>query len=139
MRAERPDPLWIALTAAAAGLLAAGAPAREEARSEPALESGFAVYLVAARQKGRIAESLSNAGLRVVDDILDSPALLRVTVGNEKGFQRCGTRNNVKYALHVGGAQVLELTEAGWTGTCEPNVFDELSARLARALSETDR
>jgi hypothetical protein len=119
-----------------AGLFAAWASAGDEEEPRPAAP-GPSVYLVAARQKARIAESLRRVGLHVVDDILESPALLRVTVGNEKGFRSCGTRNNVKYALHIGGAPALELKEDGWTGTCEPNVFDELSAQLARALPGT--
>ena len=108
-----------------------GAEDRPAARDRP----GPAVYLIAARQKPRIVESLRQAGVRLADDILDTPLTLRVTVGNEKGFRSCGTRNNVKYAVRVGGATTLELKDAGWTGACEPNVFDRLSARLARALS----
>jgi hypothetical protein len=138
MRA-RSDSRRIVVVVAAAGLLLAYAAGGEEARPGWVVDRGFSVFLTAARQKARISESLRHAGIQVVDDILDSPALLRATVGNEKGVRRCGTRNNVKYALRIGNDQLLELTAAGWTGTCEPNVFDELSAKLARALSDTNQ
>ena len=116
-------------------LLLPGAASPEDDRSAAAGDPLPTVYLVAARQKPRIADSLRSARVRVADDVLDAPMLLRVTVGDEKGFRDCGTRNNVKYSLRVGGAEILGLAAVGWTGTCEPNVFDELSARLARALS----
>jgi hypothetical protein len=134
----RPAP-WIAVATAIAGLLGSHLAASEEPAAPGVAVPEPAVYLVAARQKARIAESLRRAGIRVADDILDSPALLRVTVGNEKSFRSCGTRNNVKYALRIGGATGVELKKAGWTGTCEPNVFDDLSAQLAHALRATHR
>lgn len=125
------------VVAAVVGLAMPDVAAAEGDGAGQAVDPSRAVYLVAARQKPRIAESLRRAQVQVVADILDSPALLRVTVGNEKGFRSCGTRNNVKYSLRIGVVEALQLTEDGWTGTCEPNVFDALSARLARALSET--
>lgn len=89
---------------------------------------------MAPRQKPRIAEALTEAGFGIAMDLLETPLFLRVTVGNEKGFRSCGTRNNVKFALRREGNTVLEFTEAGWTGSCEPNVFDMLAKRLASEI-----
>ena len=93
------------------------------------------VFVMAARQKPRIVESLAAAGVEVSANLLDAGFVLRVTIGADQGFSSCGTRNNVKYSLRREGLIELELVEKGWTGTCEPNVFDALSARLARALA----
>lgn len=119
-------------------LLPAAMAAAGSAAEEGAPEAGAAppaVYLVAARQKPVIAESLRRAGIHLADDILDAPEMLRVTVGASKGSKVCGTYNNVIYALRAEGETVLELKDEGWTGTCLPNVFDALSEQLARALS----
>jgi hypothetical protein len=99
----------------------------------PAKRDG-ALFLVAARQKPRIAESLRLAGFEPAADLLDAQFLLRVTVGNEKGFRDCGTLNNVKYSLRMEGQTILEITGSGWTGTCSPNLFDDLSQRLRKSL-----
>lgn len=95
------------------------------------------VFLVAAQQKERIAESLQEAGFELADDLLDAPYLLRVTLGNEKDFRACGTLSNVKYSLRHEGRSVVDLTAAGWSGTCKPNVFDEMSERLIRRFESS--
>jgi len=130
---------WIAL----AGAVGCGGAGREAARSEPALERSAAlmadstnrsVFVVATRDKPRIVASLEAAGIRVATDLLEAGFLLRVTVGSGQGAQSCGTRHNVKYSLRLENVPVVELAEKGYTGTCTPNVFDVLSARLAEAL-----
>jgi hypothetical protein len=94
------------------------------------------LFLVAARQKEWIAKSLRSARFELADDPLDAALFLRVTVGNEKSFRQCGTRNNVKYALRSNRRTVLEVKASGWTGSCEPNVFDDMSRRLRRELEK---
>ena len=93
------------------------------------------VFVMAARQKPRIVASLAAAGVEVSANLVAAGFTLRVTIGADQGFSDCGTRNNVKYSLRRQGSIELELVEKGWTGTCEPNVFDALSVRLARALA----
>jgi hypothetical protein len=92
------------------------------------------VFVVAARQKPRIVESLAAAGITVSTDLLAAGFMLRVTVGADQGFAGCGTRNNVKYSLRHEDVAVLDLVDKGWTGTCRPNVFDAMSQRLALSL-----
>lgn len=93
------------------------------------------VFVTAARQKPRIAESLTAAGFAVRTNLLDARHLLRVTIGIDHGWSGCGTRNNVRYSLRRRDVALLELSEKGWTGTCTPNVFDALSHRLAEAFA----
>ena len=93
------------------------------------------LFVVAARQKPRIVRSLAQAGFDVRPNLLEARGYLRVTVGGGQGWRTCGTRNNVKFSLKREGMPLLELVEKGWTGTCEPNVFDVMSARLMREIA----
>ena len=93
------------------------------------------LYLIAAKQKVEIAAALERAGVKLTDDLLDSGAVLRVTLGVQKSVKACGAASNVKYAVRRDGETLLELRGSGWTGTCEPLVFDEMSALLAKSLN----
>jgi len=42
--------------------------------------------------------------------------------------------NNVRYGLRTGGRVIVEAKAKGWTGTCEPNVFDVVSRELRRRM-----
>ena len=99
-----------------------------------ALEAEPSFYLIAAKQKPEILASLRGAGITVVDDLLESSHQLRVTLGVDKSFRDCGTLNNVKYAIRQQSRTLLELAGRGWTGGCQPNVFDEMSRELARVI-----
>lgn len=118
--AARPDPIE-----------AAAAAARET--------SNHRVFVMAVRQKPRIVESLTAAGILVSPDLLEAGFTLRVSVGIDQGWKSCGTRNNVEYSLRRKGVIVSEFVQKGWTQTCTPNVFDVLSRQLAEALVGDDR
>lgn len=115
-------------------------PAKADDASAPVVEAtnDRFVFLVAARQKARVRQALEQVGITVVSDLLESRRMLRVTIGNEKGFRACGTRNNVKFSLREDGTELLLLSGAGWTGECEPSVLDELASRLARELGASE-
>jgi hypothetical protein len=98
------------------------------------LEGEPSIYVIAAKQKPAAVASLRRAGIVVVDDLAESSHQLRVTLGVDKSFRDCGTLNNVKYALRSEGRSILELQARGWTGECQPSVFDEMSQQLARAV-----
>ncbi len=114
--------------ALAAGCVSDGTTVSDE--PDLSLDSSRRVFLVAAREKPRIRDSLTQVGFEVVADLLDAPYLLRVTLGVKKGRRDCGVLSNVKYALRENGETILELKGAGWTGSCEPNVFDAMSLEL---------
>jgi hypothetical protein len=92
------------------------------------------LFLVAAQQKKEIAASLDAAGFEIADNLLHAAYFLRVTLGNEQGFRSCGTLQKVKYSLRSEDREVLLITTKGWTGSCQPNVFDVASHELAAAL-----
>jgi hypothetical protein len=98
------------------------------------LEAEPSFYLIATKQKPEILAALRRAEIVVVDDLLESSHQLRVTLGVDKSFRDCGTLNNVKYAIRLQMRTLLELAGRGWTGECQPNVFDEMSRELAGAI-----
>ncbi len=94
------------------------------------------VYVTAARQKEEITRALRAAGFHVVDRVDESACLLRVTIGMDQGSRPCGTLNNVRGELRVGGRTVVEVEAKGWTGSCEPNILDATSRELRRRIVE---
>lgn len=97
------------------------------------------IYVTAARQKEDIVRALRTAGFHLVDGQDDEAYLLRVTVGVDQGSQACGTLNNVRYALRKDSHDLIVAEAKGWTGTCEPNVFDTVSRALRRRVVEMSR
>jgi hypothetical protein len=94
------------------------------------------IFVTAARQKNEVVRALRTAGFRLVDAQVDGAYLLRVTVGIDQDSQACGTLNNVRYALRVERRDIIEAVAKGWTGTCEPNIFDTVSRELRRRVVE---
>lgn len=133
--------LWLArmrrLGLLALGLLAVSCgPKAARIEFERPLPSREArVFLVAPAQKERIARSLREAGFELAPDILDVPYLLRVTVGVRQDLKPCGELTNVKYSLRHQSLDVVEISAKGWTGDCEPNVFDEMSRELMHVFT----
>lgn len=95
-----------------------------------------AVYLTAARQREEIARALRDAGFQLAEHVDDAPYYLRVTIGTDQGSQACGTLNNVRYDLRWQGRSAVVAEAKGWTGRCEPNVFDAVSRELRRRVVE---
>ena len=139
--ARRRVPAAIATAWLALALLPACAPKPIRAIYEKPFAAGEdrALFLTAARQKDRIERALVAAGFSLAEDPLGTRAHLRVTIGNEKRLRDCGSLNNVKFALRLDGEPVLELAAAGWTGSCEPNVLDDMSRDLARRFATQPR
>jgi hypothetical protein len=88
------------------------------------------VFLVASRQRERIAAALTEAGFKVSNSA-SAPYALEVGVGSNRARRGCGTKNNVSYTLNTNNLSVLQIKARGYTGNCEPNVFDEMSATMA--------
>ena len=92
------------------------------------------IYVTAARQKDTIKQALHNAGFHIVDRLENSTHLMRVTIGADQNTEPCGTLNNVRFQLRIEQRNIAEATAKGWTGSCQPNVFDEVSQTMAKAL-----
>ena len=48
---------------------------------------------------------------------------------------RVGDNRLTDYAPSVHGRNVMVIKARGWTGSCEPNMFDEMSAKLAESFA----
>ena len=90
------------------------------------------ISLVARRQLARAELSLRDAGLDPTGDWGDTSYRLDVKVGRTRSSRECGTTNNVIYILSKKGQRVLVIKGRGMTGSCSPNVFDDMSEKLAR-------
>ena len=129
---------WVPLVLGLSIALAGCAPTVPEVQVLTPLPRGAdpALFVTAARQKEEITRGLRGAGFRVVDHIEESPYLLRVTIGVDQGSQPCGTLNNVRYDLRSEGRSVIVAEAKGWTGSCDPNVFDAVSREFRRRVVE---
>jgi hypothetical protein len=123
----------LAITLAMTIACVSNAPPRRTAGSTEHL-TDCRLFLVAAQQKAEISASLRSVGFQLADDLLDAPYFLRVTLGNEQGSRSCGALQNVKYSLRRDGIEVLSIAGKGWSGSCQPNVFDLASRELAAAF-----
>lgn len=113
-----------------AGLAGCGASAPTVAVLEPLPAEEPVLVVTAARQKQAVERALRAAGFTVDERPRADAYLLRVTLGIDQGSRPCGTLNNVRYALRREKRTLVEIEAKGWTGTCEPNVFDAASQAL---------
>ena len=119
--------------------LAGCSPIAPEVRVFETLPQGIntPIYVTAARYKDEIKRALRNAGFRIVDRMEDSLRLMRVTIGADQGSQSCGTLNNVRFELRFENRNVAEASAKGWMGSCQPNLFDEVSREMRQRLFGT--
>jgi hypothetical protein len=89
------------------------------------------VVLVAVRQVARIDQSLRGAGITPASGSSGAEYALQVNVGSGRGSGSCGLTRNVTYVLRANGERVLVIEGRGRTGSCVPNIFDDMSRRLA--------
>jgi len=126
--------ITLAIAIAAQVVLASGCtapvPATVTRAPTTPLKASPAIYLQARRQMPRVAESLRNAGVRLTESNSEADYTLNVKVGRGRGSQSCGSTSNVAYILDGGGRHLMVIKARGLTGTCIPNVFDEMSQRL---------
>ncbi len=57
-------------------------------------------------------------------------------MGSSRQSHGCGTKNNVSYSLSAASIPVLQIKGRGFTGTCEPNIFDAMTATLASRFTQ---
>jgi hypothetical protein len=95
------------------------------------LKANPAIYLQAVRQMPRVAESLRTVGVQLTESFSEADYILNVKVGGGRGSRGCGSINNVAYILDGGGRHLMVIKARGSTGECTPNVFDDVSQKLA--------
>ncbi len=95
------------------------------------LKENPAIFLQASVQNPRIAESLRKAGVRLSESYAEADYILNVNVGRRHNNQICGGSSNIAYVLDGRGGRLMVMKGRGLTGTCVPNVFDDMSQKLA--------
>jgi hypothetical protein len=101
--------------------------------------TGKPVISLAARERyARIEQSLRDASLDPTGQWDSTSYGLEVRVGRTRSSKSCGTTNNVVYNLSKGGQRVLVIKGRGMTGSCNPNVFDDMSQKLATYFRHRD-
>jgi len=95
------------------------------------IEKSGKFFLVATRQRERIKKSLIDAGLNATDALTADSYVITVAIGGGRATRVCGSVNNVNYVLSLGGQRIVIIKGRGATGTCEPNIFDDMSRKLA--------
>jgi len=101
------------------------------------LDGEPAVFVVAVSQREPINRSLEKAGVRAIESGI-APYTLRVKIGSSRDTRECGSKNNVNYLLLAYGSVVLTMNGRGWTGDCQDNMFDEMSALLAAQFANAN-
>ncbi len=89
------------------------------------------ITLTSRAQYDRVAQSITGAGLFIATDGSRTDYILQVMVGSTRSSRGCGTLNNVAYILSGTAGRILVLKGRGQTGSCSPNIFDDLSRLLA--------
>ena len=84
-------------------------------------------------QRSRIEQSLRDAGVTPASGSSEAKYALQVKVGKMagRGHTSCGRVRNVAYVLSGDEGRILVIKGRGPTGTCTPNIFDDMSQRLA--------
>jgi hypothetical protein len=106
-------------------------PATVTVRPQLPLPANAKVLVLAAYQRDRIIQSVERAGLSVTDEWGGADYILEVKLGSTRRTMTCGTVRNVIYVVSRRRASRMVVKARGPTGSCDPNVFDEMSRKLA--------
>ena len=88
------------------------------------------IFVSASSQLERTKESMTKNRFTLVDSERDANYLLEVDIGSPRAPLDCGATNDVSYTLSAGAERVIVIKGRGKTGTCEPNVLDDMSLHL---------
>ena len=88
-------------------------------------------FLIANVQRAEILKSLRDAGLNAVERPAERGYTLDVRLGSSRSSRPCGSLRNVSYVLKEASVRIMIIKGRGVTGSCSPNIFDELSQMLA--------
>ena len=87
-------------------------------------------FLVVNRDGEQVEKALSKEGVKITNANLDSIYELRVRVGRNLSREKCGSVHNVSYEVLDRGMRVMIIKGRGPTGSCQPNIFEQMSKEL---------
>jgi hypothetical protein len=141
-RLKRPSiglPLILLTLVISLGLTSACAtevPPRVAQKPIAPIDRSEGIYVIAAKHRDRINESLTQAGLIPVDKPTSGGYALEVRVGSSRSSGTCGTVHNISYILTAAGGRVMVIKGRGPTGACPENIFNGMSELLAANTTE---
>ena len=91
----------------------------------------FVTSAGSANQKENIVRSMKAAGLTVQAEPQGNFYTLEVVLGGVRDTNSCGSMRNVIYKVTQMGARIMVIKARGWTGSCTPGIYDEMSKILA--------
>ena len=91
-------------------------------------------FVVAPKQEKRVVEALKKANLKTTESYENSVYYLSVEVGRRRDVKSCGTVNNVRYEIKYMGEAIMKIRGRGKTGTCTPNIFDEMTHLIEKHM-----
>ena len=97
---------------------------------QPPISGEPRITLTSSPRNDRVAQSIKDAGLQIATSGSRTDYFLQVNVGRSRGSRDCGTVNNVAYILNGTAGRVLVLKGRGPTGSCSPNIFDDMRRLL---------
>lgn len=95
------------------------------------IDGRLPIFLIAPLQRAGIRKSLHAAGLKTLKRPRRDGYTLDVRLGSIRSSRPCGSLRNVAYVLKDAGVRIMIIKGRGVTGSCSPNIFDELSRMLA--------
>jgi hypothetical protein len=95
------------------------------------LKANPAIIVEATVQVPRIEESLRQAGIHLAESYAEADYILNVSVGRRRGNLACGGTSNVAYIMDGRTGHLMVIKGRGMTGTCIPNIFTDMSQKLA--------
>lgn len=105
-------------------------PASITKRAYAAIDPDAAIFVIASQQREAIVASLEKAGARLSPDPEGMDYALDVQLGQNRAIKNCGSVHNVSYSLTRAGRRLMVIKGRGATGTCDPNIFDDMSREL---------
>ncbi len=95
------------------------------------IEKKMDIFVMTPDERPRITESLTKVGLKPVEARTTVGYTLDIRLGGNRRTQACGSVRNVTYILSGPTGRMLVIKGRGPTGTCQPNILDQMSAKLA--------
>jgi hypothetical protein len=135
MRISSLSSILLVLSIALLSACATHVPATVTVNPPVPIQKDAAIFVLAQVERERIVQSLSDAGLTVTDKWTGDGYSLTVRIGSNRGSSECGGTHNVDYTLSDSGQRLLVIKGRGQTGSCEPNIFDDMSQKLASLSS----
>jgi hypothetical protein len=103
-------------------------------QADAAIDPQANFLVLANRQREAVVASLEKVGIKVVSDYSTMNYALEVRLGRSRESKPCGTVHNVSYGVTAFGQRLIIIKGRGATGSCDPNILDDMSRKLVEII-----